>query len=699
DTFSYTITDSQGATATATVTITVTGVNDVPVAVDDTGATNEDSVLNAAAPGVLTNDSDVDATDTFSVTSYDAASTAGASVTVNADGSYSYDPTGSATLQALALGATTIDTFTYTITDSQLATATATVSVTVSGVNDAPVAAFSGSPISGSEPLTVAFADGSTDIDNSIVGWSWDFGDTATGTDQNPSHIYVQEGTYTVTLTVTDNDGGTDTLTKTNYITVSDTDPTAVIAYTLLSTAVEPVTIQFGDDSVSYDGIVTRSWDFGDGTTSTDSNPTHTYPSDGSYTVTLTVAEADGDTHSTTVPITVNDSAPTAGFNATPSSGPAPLTVTFTDISAAYDGIASLVWDFGDASANSSVQNPTHTYAQGTYTVTLTVTDNDGTTDSATATITATAFAGDTDSDGDGWYVSQGDCKDDPAEVILDNSGTPVAASAINPGATEICDDGIDQDCFDGDRDCAGIVGGVDLADSPLDVSLQSAAPNIMFVIDDSGSMDWEFMTPDGDDGLMWVGGDDYYYLYDSNDNINQTSIWPVLGGGNNNTEDRKIWKSQWSGYNVMYYSPTYQYDPWVGEPDADTNTPKAHPMQTGATPNLDLNASYFSLSGVDVINAHYYVWSDSQGKPYLVVLDGAIKYYEVTTGGDYAAGLVEKTGSDIPADVESVLTYAEERQNFANWYSFYRKRWLASVTAMTSVLTDLRGVMVGWRT
>jgi type IV pilus assembly protein PilY1 len=220
-----------------------------------------------------------------------------------------------------------------------------------------------------------------------------------------------------------------------------------------------------------------------------------------------------------------------------------------------------------------------------------------------------------------------------------------------------------------------------------------------MFVIDDSGSMDWEFMTTDGDDGLMWVGSDDYYYLYDSNDNLMQTSIWPVLGGGKKNTEDRKIWKSQWSGYNKMYYSPSYQYDPWVGEPDADPNTPKAHPMQAGATPNLDLNASYFSLSGVDVINAHYYVWSDSQGKPYLVVLDGAIKYYEVTTSGDKAVGLVEKTGSDIPADVESGRTYTEERQNFANWYSFYRKRWLASVAAMTRVLTDLRGVMLGWRT
>jgi VCBS repeat-containing protein len=141
DSFTYTLSDGVNTSNVATVTITINPVNDnAPVAVNDTGATDENTVLNVAAPGVLANDSDMDTGDTFTVTAYDAVSTNGAGVTVNADGSYTYDPTGSATLQALAAGDSLDDTFTYTIADSQLTTAMATVTITVSGVNDAPVA-------------------------------------------------------------------------------------------------------------------------------------------------------------------------------------------------------------------------------------------------------------------------------------------------------------------------------------------------------------------------------------------------------------------------------------------------------------------------------------------------------------------------------------------------------------------------------
>ena len=141
DTFTYTVSDSNGASSTATVTITVTGANDAPTAAADAGASDEDTVLNASAPGVLANDSDPDTTDTLSVTGFDAVSAKGAAVTVNADGSYTYDPTGSATLGALAVGENTTDTFTYTVSDSNGASSTATVTITVTGANDAPTAA------------------------------------------------------------------------------------------------------------------------------------------------------------------------------------------------------------------------------------------------------------------------------------------------------------------------------------------------------------------------------------------------------------------------------------------------------------------------------------------------------------------------------------------------------------------------------
>ncbi len=87
----------------------------------------------------------------------------------------------------------------------------------ISVTSGAPVANFSGTPTSGTAPVTVAFTDSSTD---SPTSWSWNFGDTSTSTVQNPSHTYTASGTYTVALTAT-NANGNNTNTKTNYITVS----------------------------------------------------------------------------------------------------------------------------------------------------------------------------------------------------------------------------------------------------------------------------------------------------------------------------------------------------------------------------------------------------------------------------------------------------------------------------------------------
>lgn len=139
DSFTYHATDGDADSAVVTVTISVGAVNDGPNAVDDTFMTGEDAVLNEPAPGVLMNDTDPE-NDPLTVTAFDATSTQGASVNVNADGSFSYDPTGAAALQALDDGEMVDDTFTYTIDDGSGNPDTATVTVTVNGANDAPVA-------------------------------------------------------------------------------------------------------------------------------------------------------------------------------------------------------------------------------------------------------------------------------------------------------------------------------------------------------------------------------------------------------------------------------------------------------------------------------------------------------------------------------------------------------------------------------
>jgi VCBS repeat-containing protein len=136
--------DQPAASNVATRGIAITGVNDPPTAVDDTGATDEDTVLNAAAPGVLANDTDVDPGDTKTVVQLNGSATLtgtsakGASVTIAANGSYTYDP--GAVSQGLSTGQTDTDSFTYTMADGAGAQSTATVDLTITGISDAPTA-------------------------------------------------------------------------------------------------------------------------------------------------------------------------------------------------------------------------------------------------------------------------------------------------------------------------------------------------------------------------------------------------------------------------------------------------------------------------------------------------------------------------------------------------------------------------------
>ncbi|MEJ2720689.1 MAG: S8 family serine peptidase, partial [bacterium] len=151
-----------------------------------------------------------------------------------------------------------------------------------------PVAAFTGSPTSGIEPLTVNFTDQSTGLPTS---WSWTFGDGGTSVDQNPVHVYDNAGTYTVTLTAT-NAAGSDEEIKTNYITVSPClAPTADFAGSPTS-GTEPLTVNFTDQSTNSPS--SWSWTFGDGGTSAEQNPSYTYTAAGTYTVTLTAANGCG---------------------------------------------------------------------------------------------------------------------------------------------------------------------------------------------------------------------------------------------------------------------------------------------------------------------------------------------------------------------------------------------------------------------
>jgi len=156
--------------------------------------------------------------------------------------------------------------------------------------NKAPSPSFTYSPPNPSIEDNINFIDTSTDPDGTINSWFWEFGDGSSSTERNPSHQYADKGEYTVRLTVTDDDGSTNTAEQT--ITIRNLSPTASFTYSPSSpTAGQEVS--FTDASSDLEGhtIISWFWNFGDGYTSTAKNPTHKYENPGSYTVTLTVKD------------------------------------------------------------------------------------------------------------------------------------------------------------------------------------------------------------------------------------------------------------------------------------------------------------------------------------------------------------------------------------------------------------------------
>jgi PKD repeat protein len=154
---------------------------------------------------------------------------------------------------------------------------------------DLPVASFTASPTTGTAPVTTTFIDRSTGVPTS---WLWDFGDGSTSTQARPNHTYTTAGVYTVTLTVT-NASGTATTTQANLVTVAENPPLLNAKFSATPTAgAAPLPVQFTDASVG--GATAWAWDFGDGSTSTEQSPAHTYAANGTYTVKLTVTGPNG---------------------------------------------------------------------------------------------------------------------------------------------------------------------------------------------------------------------------------------------------------------------------------------------------------------------------------------------------------------------------------------------------------------------
>jgi PKD repeat protein len=224
---------------------------------------------------------------------------------------------------------------------------------------------------------STCFKDTSLISSGVISTWSWNFDDLASGSNntssiQHPCHLFTAVGTYNVILTVTSNNNCQSTTSKPVNVTVPP-----VASFTVNTVCLNSPTV-FSDQST---GAIQWSWNFGDGGTAVQQNPSHVYLGYGNYVVTL-IASAGGictDTITDTVtvspvPIVVFQSDSVCVGTAT----------SFTDLSFMPIGnIVSWSWNFGDplsgVNDTSTLQNPTHVFSSaGTYSVTLAATSATG---------------------------------------------------------------------------------------------------------------------------------------------------------------------------------------------------------------------------------------------------------------------------------------------------------------------------------
>ncbi len=375
-----TVTDDTGQKAVATQSVTVTSPAAPtasfifsPSAPQVGQAVNFDASASAPAPG-------------HTIMSYSWSWGDGTSAGSGVTSSHSFGATGTYTVQ-------------LTVTDVGGQSATATKSVIVGA---APTAAFVFSPGSPAVNQTVQFnASGSAAAPGrSIASYSWNWGDgTGAGSGVTPTHPYTATGTYSVVLTVTDDQGTTGQVTHT--VTVGNaTLPTPNFVFSPTTPALGETVNFDASSSTAAPGhsIASYSWNFGDGVgvgPGAYMTTTHPYTSENTFTVTLTVTDDIGSsaTVSKTVPVTAS---PTANFVISPTDPIANATsVNFDGTSssaAAGHSITGYAWNYGDGSPTDHGAKPSHVFTlPGSYQITLTVTDDLGHTGQNTQKLTVAA--------------------------------------------------------------------------------------------------------------------------------------------------------------------------------------------------------------------------------------------------------------------------------------------------------------------
>jgi len=226
---------------------------------------------------------------------------------------------------------------------------------------------------------------------------------------------------------------------------------------------------------------------------------------------------------------------------------------------------------------------------------------------------------------------------------------------------------------------------GLDISDAPMDTKVMAAPPNIMFVLDNSGSMDWEFMVQGETDGKF--EGDIEYLFDDPGDNTYSAGSGngTILSGA-----DRGKIKAQMSTFNRLFYNPHADYKPWPNMSDADTAHPRSNP--DNATPTFDLTAEYFLVGSEsiaddqDPVFSHtgswsqstnpeayngLYYWTDAHDQDvtavwYTPLASGEYEVYARYFSNDYRSTAVPYT---IFNQGGPTVVHVNQRENGGTWY------------------------------
>ncbi len=370
------------------------------------------------------------------------------------------------------------------------------------------------------------FTSNSTSSSGTVSAFSWNFGDGGTSSLQNPSHTYSTNGTYSVCLSITTTTGCTSTYCDT--VSVSCLASPCLAAFSWGFGPNGCPSVAFKDMSTSTAGsIISWAWDFGDGGSAATQNPGHTYSSNGSFVVCLSIATANNCTGKfcDTVKITCLSTAVCSAFfqwtfgpNGCPS-------INATDASTAIPGtVIAWNYDFGDG-GTSALQNPGHVYAaNGNYALCLTITTSDSCSDTFCDTVAISCISTSSCIADFGWEFTPNGC---PAVAFSDSSsanpGTIVSwawdfgdggtSSTQNTGHTytadgnyQVClyimtsDSCTDQFCDSVLIDCltsmAGMEGGI--SDLHIYPNPTSEIAHVTFTLPRNSVISWEIHSMEG---------------------------------------------------------------------------------------------------------------------------------------------------------------------------------------------------------